>query len=54
MRKLRGRKMPDEAAAAMARKRWAKTTKEERSQNSRMLARLRWGPPKKAAKKVEK
>lgn len=42
------KKTPENPAAALARKRWAKTTPEQRSQTARDLNRARWGKKKKA------
>jgi hypothetical protein len=41
-------------AAALARKRWAKTTPEQRSQTARDLNRARWGQPRKTRRNKKK
>lgn len=42
---------PESPAAILARKRWAKTTPEERSQYARKAAQARWGKRKSLRKK---
>ena len=42
--------MGSEAAAALSKLRWAKTTEEERKAHSAMMHEARWGKKKKAGK----
>jgi hypothetical protein len=44
-------KKKDSAAQAMARKRWAGTTPEERAEAGRKMAQARWAPGKTARKR---
>jgi len=41
----------DEAASALAQKRWAKTSLKERREHARMMNEARWGGRRKTAKK---